>query len=252
VRVLELNADVGELPGAEGRALDREILSVVTAANVACGAHAGDDATIAATLSACAELGVAAAAHPGYPDREGFGRRRGALGAEAVRATVAEQVRKVVEIGRDLGVAVTRVKAHGALYNEASKDPELAAALLAGLADSLPGATVLALAASPFVAWARAAGHRVLAEGFADRGYRADGALVPRADPGALLHDPAEVAARAVRLAKEGRVLAADGTDLELDVDTLCLHGDAPGAAARARALRAALEGAGVLLGVCE
>jgi UPF0271 protein len=246
-RTIELNADVGELPGEDGRERDREILSVVQAANVACGAHAGDDETIAATLRACAELGIVAAAHPGYPDREGFGRRRGGLGADAIRTTVAEQIARVAAIGASLGVGVTRVKAHGALYNEASFDRATAEAFLAGVAEALPGAALLALARSPFVSWAREAGHRVLAEGFADRGYRSDGSLVPRGEAGALVDDSDEAAARAVRLAREGHVATADG-DIALTIDTLCLHGDTPGAAARARAVRAALEAGGVAL----
>jgi len=246
VRVLELNADVGELPGAEGRARDREILAVVSAANIACGAHAGDDETMAATLRACAELGVVPAAHPGYPDREGFGRRRGALSPEAIRETVREQITRLAAIGRAAGAPVARVKAHGALYNEASFDRATADALLAGVSDALPGATLLALAASPFVSWARAAGFRVLAEGFADRGYGADGRLVPRSEPGALVHDAAEVASRAVRLARDERIVSVGGAELRLHVDTLCVHGDSAGAAERARALRAALEESGV------
>jgi UPF0271 protein len=246
LRTLELNADVGELPGEEGRARDREILAVVNAASIACGAHAGDDETIAATLRACAELDVASGAHPSYPDREGFGRRRGDLAPAGIRSTVAEQVARVVAIGRKLGVPVTRVKAHGALYNEAAFDRGIADAFLAGVADALPGAALLGLAASPFLAWAREAGFDALAEGFADRGYRPDGRLVPRSEPGALVHEPDAVAERAVRLALEGRVLAADGSDLTLAVDSLCLHGDSAGAAERARTLASALRAAGV------
>jgi UPF0271 protein len=246
VRTLELNADVGELPGEEGRALDREILAVVSAASIACGAHAGDEESIAATLRACAELGVAPGAHPGYPDREGFGRRRGELSPEGIRRTVAEQVERVAAIGRELGVPVRRVKAHGALYNESAFDRAIADAFLAGVSDALPGATLLGLAESPFLAWAREAGFGVLAEGFADRGYRPDGRLVPRTEEGALVHDPEAVAARAVRLALEGYVTASDGSDVRLHVDSLCLHGDTPGAAGRARALAKALRQAGV------
>jgi UPF0271 protein len=248
VAAIELNADVGELPGEDGRARDREMLAIVNAANVACGTHAGDEATLAATLRVCAELGVAPAAHPGYPDREGFGRRRGTLTPAGIRDSVRAQLRLFADVAARAGVRAARVKAHGALYNEASVDRAIADALLAAVGDVLPGATLLALAESPFVGWAREEGFSVLREGFADRGYRPDGTLVPRSQPGALIEDARDAAARAVRLAREGRVIAVSGDQVALDIDTLCRHGDSEGAAARARAVHAALERAGVAL----
>jgi UPF0271 protein len=243
---LELNADVGELAGAAGREADRAILSAVCAASIACGAHAGDDETMRLTLAACLELGVAAGAHPGYPDREGFGRRRGTLTPAEIRASVASQLRSIRAHAEGLGVPLRRVKAHGALYNESALDRDVANALLAGVDDVLPGVTLLVLAASPVVVWAREAGFSVLEEGFADRAYRADGTLVPRSEPGALLATDDEVIVRAVRIARDGRVESVDGKVFDLVVDTLCLHGDTPGAGERARRLREALSRAGV------
>lgn len=245
-RGVELNADVGELAGEEGRAADRELISLVTAANVACGAHAGDDATIEATLRFCAERGVVGGAHPSYPDREGFGRRRGAFSPEGIRTSVAEQLRRFLRHAERVGAVSRRVKAHGALYNESAFDRAVADTLLSGIGDVFPGGTIVALAGSPFESWAEAAGFRVVREGFADRGYRSNGTLVPRGEPGALLADHEEAAAQAVALATGEAIRAADGKPLRLLVDTLCLHGDSPGAARRARAVREALERAGV------
>lgn len=245
---MELNADVGELPGDAGRASDREILTVVNTANIACGAHAGDDAVMRATLEICVELGVTAAAHPGYPDRAGFGRRRGTLTPAQIQESVREQILVLVSHAGALDLVLSRVKAHGALYNEAMGERETAEALLLGIEGALPKCAVVGLAGSPFLQWARAHGFRVLAEGFADRGYRADGTLVPRSEPGALVEDEEEAARRAVRMAMHGAVTAVDGSEVALSIDTLCVHGDQPGAAARAAAVRRALRAAGIAL----
>lgn len=248
MKILELNADVGELVGQDGRAADRAILEVVTAANVACGAHAGDDLTIVETLRACRELGVAAGAHPGYPDREGFGRRRGSLSPAEIRTTVREQIERFAEHAARVGVEAGRVKPHGALYNEAAQDRSVADALLSAVLEVHPNGTLLVLAKSPLVGWARATGLSVLSEGFADRAYRPDGTLVPRTEPGALVEGPGEAAERAVSLATRGRIATLPDGEIALAIDTICLHGDAPGAVARARGVRVALESAGVVL----
>lgn len=248
MRILELNADVGELPGPDGRAADRAILEVVTAASIACGAHAGDDEMILETLRACRELGVAAGAHPGYPDREGFGRRKGSLSAQEIRATVREQIERFAEHAARVGIESSRVKPHGALYNEAAVDRAVAEPLLRAVADVFPNGTLLALAKSPLVKWTKEAGLQVLSEGFADRAYREDGTLVPRTEPGALVDGLGEAAERAVSLATRGRIQALHAGEIVLAIDTLCLHGEAPGAVARSRAVRGALESAGVIL----
>lgn len=233
---MDLNADVGESYGAWTLGDDDAVLDVVTSANVACGFHAGDPLTLLHTVTAAAARGVVVGAQVSYPDLVGFGRRDMELTAEQITADVLYQVGGLAGVARAAGVAVRYVKPHGALYHRAARDPVVAAAIAAG-AGGLP---VLLLAGSP---GQRAIG--ALGECFADRGYAPDGGLVPRREPGAVLTDPAEVAARAVRMAA-GSVVATDGSELALDAVSTCLHGDTPGAAALARAVRSALTAAAV------
>ncbi len=237
---MDLNADVGESYGAWTLGDDEAVLNVVTSANVACGFHAGDPLTLLRTVTAAAGRGVTVGAQVSYPDLVGFGRRDMELTSEEITADVLYQVGALQGLARAAGTTVRYVKPHGALYNRAARDPAVAAAVAAGAAaHDLP---LLLLAGSPGQAATGALG-----ECFADRGYTPDGRLVPRREPGAVLTDPAEVAARAVRMAA-GSVTATDGTELPLTAVSTCLHGDTPGAAELARAVRAALTAAGVPL----
>jgi len=244
-RTLCLNADLGELPGPEGRALDAEMLRVVTRCNVACGGHAGDGASMRATLRAARQNGVRIGAHPSYPDLENFGRRSLTMSPQDLAASLTAQTQRLLEIAAEEKAAVTHLKAHGALYNDAAKDARLAAIIAAVSADASlrelvgPPGSELELAA-------RTAGLTYLAEGFADRSYEPDGALTPRSLPGAVLNDTSAVLAQAVGFARDGTVAVRGGGRIPLAIDTLCLHSDTPGAAEHARALREGLEAAGI------
>jgi UPF0271 protein len=224
---IDLNADLGE-----GVTDDPALLAVVTSANVACGFHAGDRQVMAEVCSRAAELGVVVGAQVSYADRDGFGRRAMDPPAEVLAEWVREQVGTLAEIAGSAGTRVDYVKAHGALYNRIVEDEEQARALLDGSGDlpvlGLPGSRLLALAATD--------GREVVGEGFPDRGYTDQGRLVPRGQPGALVLDPARVAANAVALA--GRP----------EIRTVCVHGDSPGAGATAGAVRAALADAGFVV----
>ncbi len=225
---MDLNIDLGELPDEP-----EELYALAHVANVACGGHAGDAATVAEALRRCKAHGTRVGAHPSYPDRAGFGRTAMAMTADALRASIREQCLLLAKAARALAVPVTSLKPHGALYHVASTDPAVARAVLDGARDVL-GARFVVLGPEGG-ALGTAAGDAGLAyarEGFADRGTRADGTLVPRGQPGALILDPSEAAAVARRLAASGRF------------ETLCVHGDTPGAVAIARAVREALEGA--------
>jgi UPF0271 protein len=241
-RRIDLNADVGE--GYR----DDELLALVTSANVACGAHAGDAATMRATVRLARALGVRVGAHPGFADRAGFGRRIGSRDPAVIADLVAAQIAALARIAAEEGVTLAHVKPHGALYNLAAIDDEVADAVAATVARCAPGAHLMGLAGSRALHAARRHGVIAEAEGFADRGYLGDGTLAPRERAGALLDAPADAARQAVRLACDGAVTTLDGATLTLQVDTLCLHGDAPDAAARARAVRVALLDASVRL----
>jgi 5-oxoprolinase (ATP-hydrolysing) subunit A len=225
--VLDLNADLGE-----GVTDDAGLLEVVTSANVACGFHAGDEATMRRVAGLAAARGVAVGAHVSYRDREGFGRRAMSVGSDELAADVVTQIRALSAAGAQ----VRYVKPHGALYNTAAADASVAAAVCAGVA-AVGALPVLGLPDSELLAVASAAGLPAVPEGFPDRAYRADGTLLPRDEPGAVLDDPSEIARRAVEMARQGAVRS------------VCVHGDAPSAVAAARAVRAALEEAGVRLG---
>jgi len=240
---VDLNADVGESYGAWTLGDDEAVLDVVTSANVACGFHAGDPVTLLRTVTAAADRGVVVGAQVSYPDLVGFGRRDMELTPEQITADVLYQTGALAGLARAAGTEVRYVKPHGALYNRAARDPAVAAAVAA--AARLHGLPVLLLAGSPGLAAVRDAGVTGVGECFADRAYTPGGRLVSRREPGAVLTDPAEVAARAVRMAA-GSVLATDGTELPLDAVSTCVHGDTPQAAALARAVREALAAAGV------
>ena len=239
---IDLNADVGELP--EG---DAELIPLVTSVNVAAGFHAGDAATIERTCALAARGGSAIGAHPGYPDREGFGRRPMAMSAADIESMVLYQVAAVAAFARDAGADLRHVKAHGALYNLAAVDGAVADAVARAVRRYSAGLILVGLAGSALIASGRDAGLAVAEEAFADRAYEADGSLRSRALPGAVLDAPEAAAAQALDIVY-GRLTAYDGSPLAIRADTLCVHGDLPGAAARAAAVRAALEQAGVEL----
>ncbi|MGN6721775.1 MAG: LamB/YcsF family protein [Marmoricola sp.] len=225
-RRIDLNADLGE-----GVTDDVGLLGVVTSANVACGFHAGDMATMRVVCEIAAERGVAVGAQVSYLDRDGFGRRAMEVPAAVLTGWVAEQVQALSEIALGCGTAVTYLKPHGALYNRVIDDAAQAEAVLEG-AGELP---VLTLPLGEFRGRALAAGREVRTEGFPDRGYREDGHLLPRSEEGALVEDPAEIARNAVDLAVRG-------------IDSVCVHGDSPGAVAAARGVRQALTDEGYTL----
>lgn len=241
--LVDLNADVGE-----GMGDDEALLDIVSSANIACGGHAGDADTMARTLRAAATRGVAAGAHPSFEDREHFGRRELDLPPAMVRLQVLRQLDAIAGIARREGVRLRHVKAHGALYNCAAREPELARAVAGAVREFDPGLAFYALAGSALARAGRDAGLFTVEEVFADRAYRADGSLAPRGEPGAVLHDAATIAARALGMVRERRVTALDATRVKLAVRTICVHGDTPGAVAIARAVRSALEAARVAI----
>lgn len=243
---MDLNADVGESLGPWPMGADAALIGLVTSVNVACGFHAGDPLTMRRTVRLALDAGVAIGAHPGYPDLVGFGRRDMALAADDLEAAVLYQVAALAGILRAEGGRLAHVKPHGALYNRAAIDPATAEPIARALARFDPALRLVGPPGSALTAAGIAAGLVFLAEGFADRAYEADGSLRSRRLPGALLEDPARAAAQAVRIALEGRTTAMDGTTIELSVATLCIHGDTPGAATIAAAVRQALTDAGV------
>jgi UPF0271 protein len=243
--ILDLNADLGEGFGRWTLTDDAALLDVVTSANVACGFHAGDAITMRRVAGLAAERGVAIGAHVGYRDLAGFGRRAIAVPAEELAAEVLYQLGALDACCRAAGTRVRYVKPHGALYNAAVRDPETAAAVIAGVRAFGTPLPVLGLPGSQLEAAARAAGLPAVAEGFADRAYTAEGTLVPRGTPGALLHDAGAIAARVVELAG-GSVSAIDGGAVRVAVRSACVHGDSAGAVDAARGARDALLAAGV------
>ena len=244
--VLDLNADLGEGFGRWTLTDDAALLGLVTSANVACGFHAGDPATMRRVAAMAAEREVAVGAHVGYRDLAGFGRRAMAVAASDLEADVLYQLGALEACCRAAGTQVRYVKPHGALYNTAAADRAVAEAVVAAVRAFAP-LPVLGLPGSELLAAARAAALDAVPEGFADRGYARDGSLVPRGAPGAVVHDPDTVAQRSVALAS-GQVPGVDGEPVPVSVRSVCLHGDTPGAVEAARRARAALAEAGVQL----
>ena len=244
---IDLNADVGESFGAWSIGADAELIPLVSSVNVACGAHAGDPATILRTVELAARHGASIGAHPGYPDLAGFGRRDLEMSAADLRASLIVQVGAVLAAARVAGVPVHHVKPHGALYNRAARDPALATVVATAIRDLDPRLVLVGLAGSASLAAGREAGLAVLAEGFADRAYEADGSLRSRTLPGAVL-GPVDAAAQAVAIARHGSVRADDGSSVVVRADTICIHGDNPEAVGIARSVRAALDAAGIVV----
>ncbi len=243
---LDLNADMGESLGPWPMGDDEALLEVVTTAHVACGFHAGDPAVMATTLCRALAAGVTIGAHPSYPDLAGFGRRAMSVPVDRIKLDLLYQLGALDGIARSLGARVRSVKPHGALYNRMAVEPEVARGIAEAVASYSDELWVVMPAGSPALVAAHQVGGRVATEAFCDRAYLPDGTLAPRSEPGALITEPERAAARAVALASGGPIEAIDGSPVSLDATTLCIHGDSPGAAAIARAVRRALESAGV------
>ncbi|MFG1802292.1 LamB/YcsF family protein [Micromonospora carbonacea] len=245
---MDLNADLGEGFGIWRLGDDEALLDLITSANVACGFHGGDPSTMRRVCAAAAERGVAVGAQVGYRDLAGFGRRHIAYAFGDLRDETTYQLGALDAFCRAYRTRVRYLKPHGALYHAVSADESQAAALIAAIDDFDRDLPVLCAPGSVLAQLATGAGLRVIAEGFADRGYLPNGTLVPRTALGALVSDPEQVAARAVRMATEQTVVAVDGTVVPCPVESICLHGDTPGAVASAELVRAALLDAGVTL----
>ena len=243
---IDLNSDLGESFGVWRLGDDESMLDIVTSANLACGAHAGDPSTMRRVCQAAADRGVAIGAQVGYPDLAGFGRRFIDIDSVELRDVVLYQLGALDAFAQVAGTGVAYVKPHGALYHACITHPEQAEAVATAAHEYDPSLAVLGAPGSPLLAVVDALGMEPVAEAFADRAYRADGTLVPRTEPDAVLSDPAAVVARAVAIATERYVMAVDGTRVDLDARSICIHGDTPGAVALARAIRSALEHASV------
>lgn len=245
---IDLNSDIGESFGAYRLGADEAVLRSITSANVACGYHAGDPAVMRRTVRLAVAAGAAIGAHPGFPDLAGFGRREMRMATGDVEDMVLYQVGALAAIAAAEGARLTHVKAHGALYNMAVRDSALADAIARAVRAFDRGLILFGLPGSELLRAGRDAGLNVVAEGFADRAYEADGSLTPRTRPGSVIEDADTVVARAVRMVTDHRVAATSGADIVLDVQTLCTHGDTPGAAELTRRIREALESHGVVV----
>jgi UPF0271 protein len=236
---------MGESFGPWKMGADAQVMPHITSANIACGAHAGDPSVMRQTLRLARKAGVAAGAHPGFADLQGFGRREMQVDPAEIEDSLLAQVGALAAIARAEGTALQHVKAHGALYNMAARDAKLAAAIARAIKSFDPSLVMFGLPGSPLLDAGRAEGLRVAAEGFADRSYEPDGTLTPRSRPGAVVHDVEAVVARAVRMVRDGVVLTADGHPIELRVQTICVHGDTPGAAQLVSRIAEALRASG-------
>ncbi len=238
---IDLNADLGE-----GDPYDEELLRIVSSANIACGGHAGDSESMARTIVAAMTNGVAVGAHPGYPDREGFGRRSGFMRGDELYAALIEQVSAFADTAAQIGARVAHVKPHGALYNDAVRDRDLADIIARVISETPGGPALVGMADTELQFAADRHGLTFVAEAFVDRAYEADGTLVSRKEPGAVHENLAVATTQAVRLAVDGCVTARNGDEISVRADSLCIHGDTPGAADKARAVRDVLESHGV------
>jgi UPF0271 protein len=243
---VDLNADVGE--GMD----DAELLPYVTSANVACGVHAGDPTTMDQTVLAAISRGVRVGAHPGYADRANFGRVFVEMSADDIENLIVFQVGALAGFVRSRGGTLTHVKPHGALYHSAGEFPDVARAIAEGVRRVGADLVLVGAAGSLLIGAGEDAGLAVAEEGFADRRYRPDGTLVPRGEAGALLLDPEEAAEQAVGLARDGVAVAQDGTRVTVQADTICLHGDTPGAVEIAKRIHERFRDAGIRIAPIE
>ncbi|MDR2298884.1 MAG: LamB/YcsF family protein [Comamonas sp.] len=243
---MDLNSDLGESFGAWTMGDDAAMLDIVSSANVACGFHAGDAAGILATLKAAQARGVVVGAHVAYRDLAGFGRRNMDVASSDLVADVIYQIGALQGLAQAAGTTVKYVKPHGALYNTIAQDKRQANDVINAMKAIDSKLVLMALAGSPLIGWARDAGLTVVAEAFADRGYTPQGALVSRREKGAVLHDEKLIAERMLKLVREGVIEAVDGSQVRVEADSICVHGDSPGAVAIARQLRLRFEQEGV------
>ncbi len=246
VKYVDMNVDSGESFGRYKLGLDEEVFKYVTSANIACGFHAGDPNVMRRTVKLAKELGVAVGAHPGFPDLMGFGRRRMEVKANELRNYVLYQVGALHAFVKAEGMELQHVKPHGALYNMAWDRRDYAEAIVAAIKEFDPNLILVAPQNSLMREVGEDEGIKVAYEFFADRNYLSSGRLVPRSHPKALVTDPKEVVKRVIKAVDEGRVVSIDGEVLEVEVHTICVHGDSPGAVELARAVREGLEGVGI------
>jgi UPF0271 protein len=246
---IDLNCDMGELQEAIADGTQEALMRSVTSVNVACGGHAGDERTMKTTIEQALRAGVAIGAHPGYPDRANFGRLELKLAPSEIAASVYEQVRALAEVAKQCGAHMGHVKPHGALYNRAVRNRELAEAIAEGVGRWRRDVLLVGLAGSSMLDVFKKARFAVAAEAFADRRYEPDGTLRSRKFEDALIRDPKEAARQALGMAERGVVIACDGTEVSVDAQTLCIHGDTPGAPEIAATVARTLGEAGVWLG---
>ncbi|WP_058909809.1 LamB/YcsF family protein [Entomohabitans teleogrylli] len=248
LKKIDLNSDLGESYGQWKMGDDAAILRVVSSANVACGFHAGSPDGILETLRAAAACGVTVGAHVSYPDLVGFGRRNMDVASEELIADVIYQIGALQGLAKAAGTPVRYVKPHGALYNTIAANERQALAVIDAIKAVAPELPLVALAGAPIIALAHSRGLNTIAEAFADRAYHADGTLVSRREAGAVLHDPQQVAQRMLQLVTEGGVASVEGTFTAIAADSICVHGDSPGAIDMARQVRQILESHGIAI----
>jgi|SRR5215469_10976703 len=248
MKAIDLNCDMGEIPESIADGTQESLMPSLTSVNIACGGHAGDEQTMRTTTQQAQRWKLAIGAHPGYPDRENFGRLELKMSPQAVADSVFEQVRTFAKIAKSCGAPVVHVKPHGALYNQAVRDRELAQAIADGVARWNKRVVLMGLAGSPMLEVFEKAGFSVAAEAFADRRYEPDGSLRSRKFDDSLLRNPLDAARQAVRMVQEKSVIASDGSEVPLQAQTICIHGDTPGAPQIAAAVASALKAAGITL----
>jgi 5-oxoprolinase (ATP-hydrolysing) subunit A len=247
MRSIDLNADVGE-----GCGQDAALMPLISSANIACGIHAGDNDSMREAVALALEHGVAIGAHPSFPDRVHFGRREMQMGARELHECIVAQIESLASVAQQQGTRLQHVKPHGALYNMAARDEDLATVVVTAIRSVDSSLMVFGLAGSALLAAAERLGLRGISETFADRSYRPDGSLQPRNEPGSVIHDAEAVAARAVAMVRDGSVVAVNGRPVALRADSICVHGDTPGADALARRIREALAAAGIRVAAKE
>jgi len=245
---IDLNCDMGEIPEDIASGLQESLMRSITSVNIACGGHAGDERTMKTTIEQALRWDLAIGAHPGYPDRENFGRVELDLPLAQIEESVFGQIRALAEIAATFATAIVHVKPHGALYNQAVNKPALARAIANGVARFSRDVVLVGLAGSKMLEVFREAGFRTAAEAFADRRYEPDGTLRSRKFEDALLRDPKQAAEQAVRIARGQGVIASDGRCVAIAAQTICIHGDTPGAPKIAEAVASALQDSGVSL----
>ena len=252
MKSIDLNCDMGEIPEAIADGTQESLMPSLTSVNIACGGHAGDEQTMRTTIEQALRWNLAVGAHPGYADRANFGRVALNLPAEQVADSIFEQVRAFAEVAAHCGARFVHVKPHGELYNQAVRDRALAEAIASGVARWGRNVVMVGLAGSPMLDVFREAGFTVAAEAFADRRYEPDGTLRSRKFPDALLRNPEDAGQQALRIVERGSVIASDGSEVRVSAQTICIHGDTPGAPAIAAAVARTLREAGVVLKALE